>query len=200
MSIIIKPFTFSAGATIVASEHNSNFNTIYNDYNGSISSVNFMSNLNLPDSQLAQITSASKVHGSAITGLTSLVAGAGQIPLANLAAAVPSGVIWLWSGSYATIPNGWTLCDGTSGTPDLRGRFVIAAGASTASADYAVGTTGKGTIPAHQHTYNEPYDGGSRYDGSSSLVPSIRAAVSGSTGTGTDVIAKFFALCYIMKI
>jgi len=40
MSIIVKPFTFSAGATIVASEHNSVADTIYNDYNGNGTNAN----------------------------------------------------------------------------------------------------------------------------------------------------------------
>lgn len=40
MSTITKPFTFTAGSTIIASEHNSNLDTIYNDYNGSIKNVN----------------------------------------------------------------------------------------------------------------------------------------------------------------
>lgn len=31
MALISKPNTFSAGATIIASEHNDNFDTIYND-------------------------------------------------------------------------------------------------------------------------------------------------------------------------
>lgn len=47
------------------------------------------------------------------------------------------GMIVLWSGSSASIPSGWVLCDGTSGTPDLRDRFVVGAGNS-----YAVGATG----------------------------------------------------------
>lgn len=38
----------------------------------------------LPDSNLAQITTASKVHGTSITGLASLPSGAGVIPVANL--------------------------------------------------------------------------------------------------------------------
>lgn len=37
----------------------------------------------------------------------------------------PKGVIWLWSGSIENIPEGWALCNGENGTPDLRGRFVI---------------------------------------------------------------------------
>ena len=36
MGVISKPNTFSAGATIIASEHNSNFDTIYNEFNGNI--------------------------------------------------------------------------------------------------------------------------------------------------------------------
>ena len=41
---------------------------------------------------------------------------------------LPAGIIMMWSGSVATIPAGFALCDGSSGTPDLRDRFVIAAG------------------------------------------------------------------------
>src|SRR5262245_14075787 len=40
---------------------------------------------------------------------------------------LPSGVIVMWSGTIATIPSGWFLCDGTNGTPDLRDKFVVGA-------------------------------------------------------------------------
>lgn len=36
---------------------------------------------------------------------------------------VPKGAIIMWSGT--SIPYGWTLCDGTNDTPDLRGRFIV---------------------------------------------------------------------------
>lgn len=42
----------------------------------------------------------------------------------------PVGGIIMWSGTIASIPSGWALCDGTSGTPDLRNRFIIGAGYS----------------------------------------------------------------------
>lgn len=45
---------------------------------------------------------------------------------------VPSGIIAMWSGD--TAPSGWAICDGTNGTPDLRGRFVV--GYDPAVADY----------------------------------------------------------------
>lgn len=38
------------------------------------------------------------------------------------------GIICLWGGAIVDIPAGWALCDGNSGRPDLRDRFVIGAG------------------------------------------------------------------------
>jgi microcystin-dependent protein len=72
---------------------------------------------------------------------------------------LPSGVILLWSGSIATIPTGWVLCDGTNSTPDLRDRFVVGADADSGG-DYAPNATGGAAsvtlttsqIPAHNHT------------------------------------------------
>jgi hypothetical protein len=63
---------------------------------------------------------------------------------------IPSGVIVMWSGSIASIPSGWVLCDGTNSTPNLRDRFVIGAGSS-----YAVGGTGgskDAVVVAHTHS------------------------------------------------
>lgn len=40
MATIVKPTTFSASTTIVASEVNDNFDTVYNDYNTNITNVN----------------------------------------------------------------------------------------------------------------------------------------------------------------
>lgn len=31
----------------------------------------------------------------------------------------------MWSGTGVTLPSNWKFCDGTNGTPDLRGRFVL---------------------------------------------------------------------------
>jgi hypothetical protein len=63
------------------------------------------------------------------------------------------GIIW-WSGSAAAVPTGWKLCDGgtytrSDGTgsvvaPDLRNKFILACGATTAAPTTAptIGTTG----------------------------------------------------------
>lgn len=40
-------------------------------------------------------------------------------------APVPIGLISMWSGDGTTLPANWALCNGTNGTPDLRGKFVV---------------------------------------------------------------------------
>ena len=39
------------------------------------------------------------------------------------------GTILPYVGALSDIPHGWFLCDGTSGTPDLRARFLEGVGA-----------------------------------------------------------------------
>lgn len=102
MALITKPKTFTVGATIVASEHNSNFDTIYDDYNGNITNANISGSAAIADSKLAQITTASKVSGAALTSLTSIVSGAGEIPLANIPT-IPSSK--LSPGAVAQVVN-----------------------------------------------------------------------------------------------
>jgi len=73
-----------------------------------------------------------------------------------------TGMIMMWSGTIATIPSGWALCNGSSGTPDLRDRFII--GASVDSGGQSVTTiTGGNTktggskdaiVVSHNHTAN----------------------------------------------
>lgn len=46
---------------------------------------------------------------------------------------VPVGGIIMWSGE--TVPDGWLLCDGENGTPDLRDRFVVGSGATHTTGD-----------------------------------------------------------------
>jgi len=70
--------------------------------------------------------------------------------------ALPAGTIILWYGDAATPPDGWAFCDGSAGTPDLRGRFPVGAGGN-----YAVGETGGAEtvtltadqLPPHSHGY-----------------------------------------------
>ena len=68
--------------------------------------------------------------------------------------ALPSGVITLWSGSVASIPGGWYLCNGSNGTPDLRNMFVVGAGSTYAVA--ATGGSADAIVVSHAHTLTDP--------------------------------------------
>ena len=129
---------------------------------------------------------------------------------------LPTGSIILWSGSIGSIPSGYTICDGTLGTPDLRDRFVIGAGNT-----YAVGATGGSAdsiIVSHTHTItdaghahslplNNPSAGGALGTGLAGLGGGLQtgANVTGiiinSTGvSGTNAnLPPYYALAYIMK-
>ncbi len=67
-----------------------------------------------------------------------------------IGAAMPSGAVIMWSGLVAAIPAGFHLCDGTTGTPDLRNRFVMGAGSTYAPA--ATGGSKDAVAIAHTHT------------------------------------------------
>jgi microcystin-dependent protein len=92
---------------------------------------------------------------------------------------VPTGIIAIWSGSVVSIPSGWALCDGTSGTPDLRDRFIVGAGNT-----YAVDATGgantvslaEANLAAHTHSVS----GTTASDGAHTHN------VSGNTAAGGD--------------
>jgi hypothetical protein len=89
-----------------------------------------------------------------------------------IAAGSPSGVIAWWSGSEASIPSGWVLCNGLNGTPDLRDKFVVGSGshyvkgatggsdtvttAATVTVAGHVLTTSE--IPKHTHTLTDYYN------------------------------------------
>ncbi len=53
------------------------------------------------------------------------------------ASSVPQGSIIPWYGDKANIPDGFALCDGENGTPDLRDRFLVGAGST-----YSLGVKG----------------------------------------------------------
>lgn len=136
MSTISIPFTFSSGAVIVASQHNSCFSVIYSDYNGGITNVNIdpsaaiaYSKLNITgsivnndinasaaivDSKLAQITTASKVSGAAITSLPSVPSGAGVLPIANLATGTPTGAKFIRDDGTLQVAGYYVLVSNTA--------------------------------------------------------------------------------------
>lgn len=174
MALINKPFTFTAGATIVASEHNSNADTIYNDYNGNITNANVAAAAAIVDTKLAQITTASKVSGAALTSLSSTPSGAGALPVANGGTALTSGTSggilgYTGTGTLASsvllASNGVVLGAGAGATPT----------ATTAgTADQVLRVPGAGGTPAF----------GTVDLTKSAAVTGILTSVNGGTGNG----------------
>ena len=84
MGTISKTYTFTAGNTIVASEHNSNFDTLFNCLNGNIENVNIKSDAAIANTKLAApksyFTMALTADGQFTTGVTSLMSF--QMPFA----------------------------------------------------------------------------------------------------------------------
>ena len=151
-----------------------------------------------------------------------------QFQLVNPAVnSIPSGVITMWSGTIATIPTGWLLCDGTNSTPDLRNRFIVGAYSDTAGVAYTTITgantqtggskdaitvshthTATVTDPGHLHTTAAPSgsaaSGGgvgtatTGNTGTSTTGISVAVSTTGSSGTNANLV-PYFALAYIMK-
>jgi microcystin-dependent protein len=145
--------------------------------------------------------------------------GVGLPPQYTTLTAFVTGMIMIWSGSSASIPSGWVICDGTNSTPDLRNRFVVGAGST-----YAVGATGGSadavvvshthaiTDSGHTHTYNQAYSPYTVVDSGndSGAFWNNQSATSGSSTTGISInssgvsgtnanLPPYYALCYIMK-
>ena len=65
-----------------------------------------------------------------------------------------TGMIMMWSGSIASIPSGWALCNGSNGTPDLRNRFIVGAGSTYNPND--TGGTSDAIVVSHTHGITDP--------------------------------------------
>lgn len=85
MALITKTFEFTAGTTIVASEHNSNFDTIYNEFNGSIDNTNIKSSAAIVATKLNLTTIAQNVAFTGILDFSSATITA-QTTFADLVA------------------------------------------------------------------------------------------------------------------
>lgn len=143
------------------------------------------------------------------------VGAADALPLGQvrtmLEGLLPPGVILLWSGSTASIPVGWALCNGSSGTPDLRDRFVVGAGST-----YAVGATGGATTANLAHTHADgTYATGAPSAttvvdndgalstvavGSSTHTHDVTGASATALSSTTSILPPYYALAYIMKL
>ena len=120
----------------------------------------------------------------------------------------PSGVIVMFNGLASQIPDGWAICDGTNGTPDLRGRFIRMTdiGETPGARDNSdLTTNGTGTrqayldgthVPKHTHTF-KTYSDTLNVDVSgltTDTIASTGTSVGKSAETGNDINQKSAAV------
>lgn len=109
------------------------------------------------------VTTVTSVDGASNTTLVlpeSGVLATEQYVDSATGSALPSGFIGMWSGSIASIPTSWALCDGTNGTPNLINRFVIGSSidvsdvsnTSVTGANTKSGGSKDAIVVAHNHT------------------------------------------------
>ena len=112
----------------------------------------------LTSSGTLAVTGNLTLDGAAGTsGQALLSAGSGTPTWGNIFVA---GMIIMWSGTIATIPTGWLLCNGSNSTPDLRDKFIVGATADSGGAAKTnitgtpsqTGGSKDASLPSHTHT------------------------------------------------
>lgn len=126
---------------------------------------------------------------------------------------LPPGSIIMFNGAAA--PSGWALCDGQNGRPDLRGRFVLGAGAGPGLTSRGLGAKGGeenhvltvAEMPSHTHTYTDAYYKSTKVNGSDfndQGASGYNYATRTSNPTGGDqghnTMPPFYVLTYIIKL
>ena len=165
------------------------------------------------DTELTAVASAvsskADLNSPALTGTPTAPtasAGTNTTQLATtafvLANAIPSGLISMWSGTIATIPSGWVLCNGSNGTPDLRNRFIIGAhsdnvgvaNTTVTGTNTLTGGTKDAIVVSHTHTatvadpgHNHTFSGTlAKTDTVSGGPITIKTREDGTTTTSTE--------------
>lgn len=124
---------------------------------------------------------------------------------------LPKGAIIAWSGTSP--PEGWAICDGSRGTPDLRGRFILGMGKSSDLENRVLNDTGGSEnhklsvdeLPSHSHrlpTGEVDERWGISHAGRKSLTKGRHLRNTGSSGGNKphNNMPPFYVLAWIMKI
>ena len=127
MASVSRGITFGASETVTAAKLHT---LVDNATVSAIVNADCAAGMALVDTKLAQITTAAQVHGTSITGVASLPAGAGVIPAANLTSVAQKGansditslaglttaLTSVQGGTGSTLVS-WVVFDGTASDP-----------------------------------------------------------------------------------
>lgn len=125
-------------------------------------------------------------------------------------ALLPAGIIVKWAGSIANIPEGYALCDGQDGRPDLRDKFILGAGSL-----YPVGAVGgaanktlsENNLPefnlaakGFQEVSNTWKSGGTASPNNATGHETVRVLTYPGQAQPFSILPPYYALAYIQKI
>lgn len=239
-STVTIPTTYAQNGTVTSTNLNGNFVALANTINGGLDNDNANTTGGYRFYKTVAVLPAAGSQGSVYfltsdnslnfdTGSTFIKSvsvsspSANQIPVyngsswvaTNTSTFMPSGGIIMWSGTVATIPTGWVLCDGTNSTPDLRDKFIVGAkqdssGAAktniTGSLTQSGGsvTISTANLPASGLSYTVAADNGGTnstvsFLGRSGSPLGTFTGTTGNMGSATAYTQPYYALAYIMK-
>lgn len=209
MALLTRGYTFGSSESVT----NTKLHTLVDSGTcTAIGNADVASNAAIAYSKLSMANSItdSDINTSAAIGYSklSLLASITRTDIATGYGLIPSGGIIMWSGTIATVPTGWFLCNGSNSTPDLRNLFIV-------GADADVGGVAKSTITGsalQTHTtgividHTHPVKTSNTSGGATTYVRvGVSAAQDTSqntdnpTGSNSKNIAPFYALALIMK-
>lgn len=161
-----------------------------------------------------------EVHAITTSTFRLRIAKASGLP--TVTDGVPVGCILLWSGAIVAIPAGWALCNGSSGTPDLRNKFIVGAGSTYAVAATGGAVSGTPTItvgattlstaqmPAHTHAADTAVFNTGAVSHALTNTHTTDNGTTSSTGGGGShthtasatiaTLPPYYALAYIQKL
>lgn len=237
-STILTPTVYQNGGSVTAANLNGNFTAVNQVVNGGLDNTNANTTqgyrfyqtvavLPSPGNQgsVYFLTSDNSLNfdtGTSFSKSISVISpSANQVPIYNGSSWIPTsitnlgftaGMIIEWSGTIATIPSGWVLCNGSNGTPDLRNKFIVAADADsggvakTTLINGATQSGGSTTIDITQmpaHTHNVIGGNSGNVPGGPVLFDATNSAgtpqATSSAGGGQPYAQPYYALAYIMK-
>ncbi|MCP4582293.1 MAG: tail fiber protein [candidate division Zixibacteria bacterium] len=117
---------------------------------------------------------------------------------------IPQGAIIMWSGTIASIPDGWALCDGSFGTPNLMDRFILSVGTSEEPGGLGGSDThnhyiSSRSVNSYGNTYEVQVQAG--YGQWVALTPHDHEVVFPATvGNDATVQPPYYKLAFIMKL
>lgn len=215
-TLVFKLYTVDNGGIALWTETQENVVVTHGVFSIELGSVTSMPNINAGQVYYlgiaaeggAEMQPRAKLHKAFAANVTAAMAGfTNNVPSSGLASldsikfsdntklttadpsklGIPIGGIIMWSGSAASVPSNWKICNGSNGTPDLRDRFIVGAGST-----WNVGNTGgistlylsEGQLPPHYHTGSTNSDGSHSHGFNDYTWSSQSYGNGGRTGSG----------------